>query len=145
MKRRRTYILAGIALAGAVALITGLTALSHNLEVQRKERESHFVAIHFLAEEVSQEGNPEGPRDYRRLLEFWGGTAGSSLGDPFVDGLDYRPLGGGFILEEPRRRRVSLLRSDRLIATDRNWPRWESTGEYARKFPGQEVPPPGYK
>ncbi|MBB5353139.1 hypothetical protein HNR46_003392 [Haloferula luteola] len=114
------------------------------LLADRREREAHFVAIHFLAVEARQEADSDGPTDYETLLESWGGP-NSELGRPFVEGLDYEPLNGAFSLAEPNPRRVTLLRSDRLIATDQNWPRWEQSGEYARKFPEQDVPPLGFQ
>jgi hypothetical protein len=114
------------------------------LRADRREREAHFVAIHFLAAEANHESDPDGPRDYASLLAPWGGSD-SALGSPFADGLDYRPQNGSFTLEEPKARRISLFRVDRLIASDRRWPRWESSGEYARKFPEQEAPPHGYE
>ncbi len=65
----------------------------------------------------------------------------SGLMKPFPDGLVYRPQGKSFTLEEPGARWISWLRKDRLVATDRRWPRWESSGEHARKFPEQVIPP----
>lgn len=112
------------------------------LKVQRQEREANFVAIHFLVASAAEEDG-EATRDLESLFKLYG--AGSVLMKPFPDGLAYRRDGESFTLEEPRARNVSLLKRDRLVATDRKWPRWESSGEYARKFPGQEVPGSGYE
>ena len=117
---------------------------NHELISERQDRESHFIAVHYLAASAAQENDPHGPTDFDALLAPWGGR-GSALGKPFPDGLVYRPRGTSFTLEEPVARLVSLLRKDRLIATERKWPRWESAGDYARKAPGDPVPKQEYE
>ena len=117
---------------------------NHELVSQREERESHFIAVHYLAASAAQENDPHGPTDFDALLAPWGGSS-SELGKPFPDGLVYLPRGTSFTLEEPATRPVSLLRKDRLIATERKWPRWETSEDYARKAPGDQVPKQGYE
>ena len=139
MSRRRIIILA-IPLFGTLSL-AGIFFYNHHLAVERHERESNFIAIHFLATEALIEGDPDGSQSLDDLIRPYGGT----LMRPFPDGLIYHSVKKSFTLEEPKLRRVSLFCSDRLIATDRKWPRWEATGEYAKKIPGHHEPPPGYE
>lgn len=110
---------------------------------ERDQREQHFVSIYFLAGEAMRE-SPDRPENWEDLIRPLSSTDGG-IGKPFVDGLVYRPLEATFTLEEPKAHKISLFRSDRLIATERKWPRWELSGKLARKFSGQEVPPPGYE
>ena len=133
-------------LAFLVLLAVGALFVSdQRLKAQRSEREAHFVTIHFIAAEAAAEAeDDEGAKDLEGLLRLSGGKD-SVLLRPFPQGLVYKPNGGSFTLEEPRARNISLLKKDRLIGTDRKWPRWESSGEYARKFPEQEVPGKGYE
>jgi hypothetical protein len=130
-----------IVLIGALVLLLALW--NQHLISERRQRESHFIAIHFLAGEQEGEYDPAARNDITELLSPYGGLD-SWLTKPFPDELVYVPHGASFTLEEPNPRRISLFRSDRLIATDRKWPRWKSSGEYARKFPDQKVPPKGF-
>lgn len=140
----RRVIIAAVLLLGVLSASFGAFVWSRNLEMGCRERESHFIAAYFLAGEASREVDPDGPKNIDDLMRPCGGFE-SGLLKPFADGLVYHPQGETFTLEEPSSHRVSLFRSDRLISTDRKWPRWESTGEFARKFPEQKVPPPGYE
>jgi hypothetical protein len=128
----------GVLLTSAAAFVW-----SQRLASERQERERHFIAIHFLAAEAAMEDG-EDPKDFDGLLRSSGGRT-SPLARPFPDGLLYRRNGSSFTLEEPEARRVSLLRTDRLLGSDRSWPRWESSGVPAKKFPEQQVPPSGYE
>ena len=131
-------------LAFLVLLAVGALFVSdQRLKAQRSEREANFIALHFLAAGEAKEYG-EGSKILENLLRFPGGNRDGLL-RPFPQGLVYKPNGGSFTLEEPRGRNISLLKKDRLIGTDRKWPRWESSGEYARKFPEQEVPGKGYE
>jgi hypothetical protein len=105
------------------------------LIAERQERESYFITIHFLAREASIEADSDSPKNITDLVRPYGSE--SELLKPFPDGLVYRPQGEIFILDEPASRWVSLFRKDRLISTNWKWPRWESTGEFARKIPEQ--------
>ncbi len=116
---------------------------NRRLGADRQERESHFIAIYFLAAEATQEGE-DGPNNDEELVSLWSGP-NSPLGKPFPDGLVYRRHGSSFTIEEPEARWISLLRKDRLVGSERKWPRWESSGGYARKMDGSEVPPAGYE
>ena len=141
---RRRVIIGAVLLLGVLSASFGTFVWNRYLEIGRQARESHFVAVYFLAGEASREKiDPDGPNDIHDLLRPFGPESG--LLSPFADGLVYHPRGETFTLEEPTSHRVSLFRSDRLISTDRKWPRWESTGELARKLPGSKVPPPGYE
>ena len=130
------FVLAALLCAGAVSIT------QQRLVADRDERERNIIAIHFLAAQANYDG--ERAMDIDGLLKHFGGKD-SVLMRPFPDGLVYKGDGESFTLEEPRPRRISLFRKDRLIATERKWPRWESSGEYARKFPEQEVPVSGYE
>lgn len=105
---------------------------SQQLEKVKAERARHFISIYYLAMEASRGADPVGAKNYETLLEPFGGRD-SALGKPFSDGLVFRQEGDSFVLEEPKARCVSLFRPDRLVATDRRWPRWEASGEPARK------------
>jgi hypothetical protein len=140
----RRLILVSVLLVGVLSTFFGAFLWNRYLTAVCQERESHFVAIHFLAGEASREADPDGPKNIDDLLRHYDSPE-SVLLKPFADGLVYRPQGKTFILEEPTSHWISLFRSDRLISTDRKWPRWESTGEFARKFSEQKVPPPGYE
>ena len=139
MSGKRSMVVMGLlVLLGAGALWIS----DQRLKAKRWEREANFVTLHFLVA-IAAEEEGEATRDLDSLLELYG--AGTVLMRPFPDGLVYQWKGKSFTLEEPRARSVSLLKRDRLIATDRRWPRWERSGEYARKFPGQVVPDRGYE
>ena len=130
-------------LSFAVLLVVmALFVSNRRLAAHRHERESHFVAIHFIAAGAVGEG--EAPKDLEGLLKSYGGEK-SPLMKPFPGGLVFRSNGDSFTLEEPWARNVTLLEKDRLIGSDRKWPRWESSGEFARKFPEQQVPASGYE
>lgn len=138
MAKRATVVTGLLVLSGAGALFVS----DQRLKAHRGEREANFVTIHFaVALAADEEG--EGMRDLESVLKLYG--AGTELMKPFPDGLVYKANGESFTLEEPRARSVSLLKRDRLVATEKKWPRWERSGEYARKFPGQEVPGKGYE
>jgi hypothetical protein len=138
---RRRYIIITIFLFGVLLLI-GAYGYNRYLTKERQQRESHFIAIHFLAEERLIEGSSEEPKNLEDLMRPYGNAV---LMKHFPDGLIYHPNQKSFTLEEPNKRRISLFRSDRLVATDRRWPRWEVSGEYAKKMRNQKVPPQGYE
>lgn len=142
MTRKRLISIAALALA-VLLLAGGVAVLKQRLAAERDERQGDFIAIHFIAVGAASEYG-EMPKDLDGLLEHHGGKH-SVLMRPFPDGLVYKTDGDSFTLEEPRARRVSLFKKDRLIGTNRKWPRWEDSGEYARKFPEQEVPASGYE
>lgn len=52
---------------------------------------------------------------------------------PFPLGLDFKWTDRGWTLTEPAPRRVSLFRQDRLVASDKDFPHWEASGERASK------------
>jgi len=82
--------------------------------------------------------------NYEELVRPWS-VPNSPLTEPFPKGLVYKPHGSSFTLEEPQARWISLLRKDRLVGSERKWPRRESSGEYAKKMAGSKVPPKGYE
>ncbi|RYD35738.1 MAG: hypothetical protein EOP85_18780 [Verrucomicrobiaceae bacterium] len=123
-------------------LIASVILWDRHLSNGREERERHFIAVHTIASEASWDAQ-DAPADLAALLDKSAGAR--SLMRPFPESLIYRPEGASFTLEEPRARLISWLRRDRLIATDRNWPRWETSGLYARKSSDQEVPPSGFE
>lgn len=140
--RKRTFI--PIYLFSGIFLFSLATFIwNKRLTANQQEREKHFIAIHFLAAEASRKGT-DVPEDFDGLLSLYGGPT-SFLARPFPDGLIYRRHGSSFTLEEPEVRRVSLLRSDRLVGSDQRWPRWERSGELAKKYPEQSVPPNDYQ
>ena len=130
-------------LLGGLFLLAAVFIWNKRLGDDRQQRESHFIAIHFLAAEATQEGE-DGPKDYEELVSRWSGP-NSLLAKPFPDGLVYKPHGSSFTLEEPQARWISLLRKDRLVGSERKWPRWESSREYAKKLACSKVPPKGYE
>ena len=142
MPRKRAIIfgslLGGVLLTSAAAFVW-----SQRLASERQERESHFIAIHFLVAEASMEDS-EDPKDFDGLLSSSGGRT-SPLARPFPNGLLYKRNGNTFTLEEPEARRVSLLRTDRMVGSDRRWPRWKASRVLAKKFSKQHVPPSGYE
>ncbi|MEK7951769.1 hypothetical protein WKV53_14725 [Luteolibacter sp. Y139] len=144
MSRKRRVWMVVLVLA-ALLLAGGVEIWRQRLVVEREDREAYFVTIHFLAAAAAGEGE-DAPKD---LEEVFNGSAGKGGGavlmKHFPDGLVYKADGESFTLEEPRVRYVSLWKKDRLIGTDKRWPRWEGSGEYARKFAGQEVPGSGYE
>ena len=123
-----------------ISALVGISVWNRHLVAGQQEREGHFIAIHFLAADAAKEEASGEPRDPDDLLKTYPG-----LDSAFPEGLLYQAQGVAFTLEESRPRRVSLFRRDRLISTERKWPRWESSGSYARKFPEQKVPPAGYE
>jgi hypothetical protein len=140
---RHRAILARSLLLGGLLLATSIFIWNRRLGADRQQRESHFIAIHFLAAEATQEGE-DGPKNYEELVSLWSGP-NSPLGKPFPDGLVYKPHGSSFTLEEPQARWISLLRKDRLVGSERKWPRWEPSGDYAKKMASSKVPPKGYE
>jgi len=138
----KTIVVIAFVSVSCAALV--LFVWDRNLAAEMRERESNFIAIHFLASEILREGSSAGPRDFGGLLKLHGGPS-STLAKPFPNGLLYHSDKTSFILEEPEARRVSIFRSDRLVATERKWPLWEVAQRYARKFPEQPVPPEGFE
>jgi hypothetical protein len=140
MSAKRSILMLAFVVLLAVA---GFFAFKPRFAAQTRDRETNFVTIHFLAAKAAEEDG-EGAKDVGELLRSFGDN-GSVLLRPFPQGLVYKPNGDSFTLEEPQARSISLLKKDRLIGSDRKWPRWESSGEYARKFPEQQVPGNGYE
>jgi len=136
-------ILIVIFVFAALMFMGAIFFLQQRRVTDRYERERYFVAIHLLAAQAAGEDG-EKPKDLDSLLKLSGGVE-LELMRPFPDGLVYKADGGSFTLEEPRARSISLFKRDRLMGSDRKWPRWESSGEYARKSPGQQVPVRGYE
>jgi hypothetical protein len=130
--------LAGVTICGI--LISALI-LGERIRIDREERERHFVSVHFVAMEAAMEQADDAPKTLDELMERYAGGPESLLLKPFRHGLAYRPTNGGFELAESQREFVSLLRRDRLVATDHDWPHWESSGKKVWKFPGQTIPP----
>ena len=139
--QRRAAIKAIIGIAVCCGLILCTWILNNRIRIDREERERHFVTVHFIAMEAVGASDDEGPRTIEELMEMYaGGGSHSALLKPFSNGLEYRRTDGGFEVVEPRQVAVSLLRRDRLIASDRDWPHWESSGAKVWKFPGQTIP-----
>jgi len=141
MNLRITIRIAALVLA-ALLLGAALYVRSQQISASRHERESTFIMLHFMIAGALADG--DAPKDFESFLQPFGGRQ-SGLMKSFPDGLVYKADGSSFTLEEPRPREVALFKKDRLIASERKWPRWESSGEYARKFAGQEVPASGYE
>ena len=140
MSGKRLMVVMGLLVSvGAGALFIS----DQRLKALKREREAHFLTLLSMAEYGAEENGAE-ENVLENVLKSSGGNDYRFL-KPFPDGIVYKTNGKSFTLEEPGTRFVSLLKKDRLIATDRKWPRWESSGEYARKFPGQEVPGKGYE
>jgi len=141
MKRKRLF-----RIPSSVMLVLSLGAAlyirSQQISASRHERESTFIMLRFMIAAALEDG--DAPKDFDSFLQPFGGRQ-SGLLKSFPDGLVYKTDGSSFTLEEPRPREVELFKKDRLIASERKWPRWESSGEYARKFAGQEVPASGYE
>lgn len=140
--QRRAIRKAIVALAACCGLVLGAWILSNRIRIDREERERHFVTVHFIAMESIGASDDEAPKTIEELMKIYAGNEShSALLKPFSNGLEYRRTDGGFEIAEPRQKAVSLLRRDRLIASDRDWPHWESTGMKVWKFPGQTIPP----
>jgi hypothetical protein len=116
-----------------MALITSFV-LHRILNADKLARESYFVSIHMAMLQAQSDGDI---RPLNAILEDYG----PGLLEPFPDGLLYHSDGSSFTLAEPAPCRISLFRKDRLIATDREFPRWEVSHEYATKY-GQKLFPP---
>jgi hypothetical protein len=138
--QRRAAIKAIIGIAVCCGLILGTWILSNRIRYDREKRERYFVTIHFIAMESVGAPDDEAPKTIDELMEMYSGGE-STLLKPFRNGLEYRRTVGGFEIAEPRQQAVSLLRRDRLIASDRDWPHWESSGAKVWKFRGQTIPP----
>ena len=141
MPRNRAILVTSLVLGGLL-LLAAVFIWNRRLGADRQQRESHFISIHFLAVEATVDG--EAPKDFDELLREFGGR-NSLLARPFPEGLVYKPHGSSFTLEEPQARWISLLRKDRLVGSERKWPRWVSSGEYAKKMASSKVPPKGYE
>jgi hypothetical protein len=140
--RRKAIKRAIIGLAACCGLILGTWILNNRIRIVREERERYFIAVHFVAMESVGAPDDKAPKTIEELMEMYaGGGAESSLLKPFRNGLSYRRTHGGFEIAEPRQEFVSLFRRDRLIASDREWSHWESSGMQVWKFPGQTIPP----
>ena len=141
MKRKRLFRIPSTVLF-VLSLGAALCVQSQQISASRHERESIFIMLHCMI--AAAVGDGDAPKDFDSFLRPFGGRQ-SGLMKSFPDGLVYMTDGSSFTLEEPRPRMISLFKKDRLIASERKWPRWESSGEYARKFAGQEVPASGYE
>lgn len=113
------------------------------IRADAETRASSFIATHFLAMETLSDSLAESPQDISELSERFGGSMNSVILATFPGGLDFHTHPRGFDLAEPKPRRISLFRSDRLVASDTEWPHWEKSGTKAWKYEGQEIPP-GY-
>jgi hypothetical protein len=142
MSRSRASLIATLVLAALIS-VAAVFVVNQRLMADRSNRESSFIAIHFIAADAATEDG-DAPENLESLLKHFGGKE-SVLLKPFPDGLVYQAGGGSFTLEEPRARRITLLKKDRLTGSDRKWPRWESSREYARKYPQQQVPVSGFE
>ena len=123
-------------------LILGTWILNNQIRIDREDRERHFVAVHFVAMESVIASDHEAPKTIREMMEVYSGEGvDSALLKPFRHGLIYKRKPRGFEIFEPQQEFVSLFRRDRLVASDCDWPHWESSGIKVWKFPGQQVPP----
>jgi hypothetical protein len=131
-----------IGISISCGLILGIWILNNRIRIDREDRERHFVAVHFVAMESVMASEDEAPKTIKELMEVYaGGGVDSALLKPFRNGLTYRRTPQGFEIAEPQQVFVSLFRRDRLVASDRDWPHWESSGIKVWKSPGQQVPP----
>lgn len=145
MSRQRFILRLSLTLV-ILSALAGAFLRHQYLDSVKREREAYFISIHWLAANAVLEGDPEGPENFDDLIRPYEGMH-ASIAELYPEGLVYLPQATSFTLEEPSARPVSLFHSDRLIATDKKWPRWEDSGEYANKFPeeGPFVLPPGYE
>jgi hypothetical protein len=120
-----------------LGLGSGGAILHQHLKARTASRESSFIAIHYLVAAMMDEG--QSPNGLDAVFTDYGEAGGGLLKD-FPQGLVFHREGRKFRLEENDASRVSLFRSDRLVATDELWPRWERSGELAKKFESQKVP-----
>ena len=142
LMRRKTITKSIIGIAICSALILSTWVLHTRIRFAREDRERHFISIHCVAMEAAMASDDEAPKTIEELMKMYtGGGVDSVLLKPFRNGLTYRRTPGGFEISEPHREFVSLFRRDRLIASDRDWPHWESSGIKVWKFAGQKVPP----
>ena len=132
-------VIIGIALS--CGLILCIWILSNRIRIDREDRERHFVAVHCVAMESVIASDDKGPSTIQELMEVYAeGGINSALLKPFRHGLIYQRKPRGFEIFEPQQEFVSLFRCDRLVASDYDWPHWESSGIKVWKFPGQQVP-----
>ena len=133
--RHKAIVLVLLACLSAVLLAAFLW--SRGLNNQKLERESYFISIHYAIASALLE-NDDRPLE-SILRDYCGDT--SRILRPFPKGLSYHSDGSTFTLAEPTPRPISLFRKDRLVASDRDRPRWEFSREYATKY-GQKLFPP---
>ena len=141
LMRRKAIKKAILGIAIGSGLILGTWVLNNRIRIDREERERHFVSVHFVAMEAIGAPDDEAPKTMEELMARYAGGPDSALLKPFRHGLTYRLVNEGFELSEPTKLFVSLLRRDRLIASNHAWPHWESSGRKVWKFSGQKIPP----
>jgi hypothetical protein len=112
-----------------VVMMITVNFMGRYLRSVRQEREAHFIAIHFLVMDYMRESYGGFPKTWSESPATEGG-----LMSPFPDGLSYTSDGTTFSLAEPKPRFVSLFCKDRLVASDKTAPHWESSGIPASKF-----------
>ncbi|MES2657296.1 MAG: hypothetical protein V4689_01700 [Verrucomicrobiota bacterium] len=148
MKLKRRNLIWMVSLS--VILLAAVAAIfNQHLSIDTRQRESHFISLHYLAMEASREMEiafeDDPPSTLDELMETYAGVGKNSwLMKPFPDGLIYHVEGYSFTLEEPEARWVSLFRRDRIVGSGSQWPKWEVSGKWVRKFEGQVVPPAGF-
>ena len=127
-----------------IALILGLSSLyivDRSIRGASSDREAWFISAHFVAMcPLSEETPDDPPRTLSDLLKEYTDCEALMM-KRFPQGLVYHPTNKGFVLDEPTPRYVSLFYRDRLVSTEKKWPRWEKSHKIATKFPGQQVPP----
>lgn len=139
--KRRTVKRMVIVISLCCGMILGTWILNTQIRINREKRERYFVDIHCIAMQSVVDPVAEPPNTIHEMMEIYAGEGvGSVMLKPFRNGLTYQRTPRGFMISEPQREFVSLFRRDRLVATDRDWPHWESSGIKVWKFPGQQVP-----
>lgn len=136
---KRTIATAGVLI---LALAGTFLVVDQQYRSSRQQRESHFISIHYLATQAMAAEDTGSRMDLEDLIEPYGAAP---LLEAFPDGLLYECHPYGFRLEEPEGRRISCFHTDRLVSTETDWPRWESSGELAKKSANHVVPPSGYR
>jgi hypothetical protein len=120
-----------IAILAVIAITVNFVGQRY-LRSVRQEREAHFISIHFLVMDHYREYYNGFPKTWSESIPSSATEGG--LMSPFPDGLIYKSDGTTFSLEEPKPRFVSFFRKDRLVASDKAAPHWESSGIRASKF-----------
>jgi len=119
-----------------ITLVLGMSAIyivDCSLRGASSEREAWFISTYYAAMCPLSEVPPDNPpRTLSDLLKKYTDCE-SLLMKRFPQGLIYQSTREGFVLEEPTLHFISLFERDRLVSTEKQFPRWEKSHKLATK------------